>query len=344
MEVSSIPGLAEGRELAGNNIVDKTKAQYQSKLNVIKNWYHEFYPAGLENDDLKLPMDLSSVEACFGYLQFKDPEKGHDKDAERKAVNTFGGYRSAIVHYHLTKGVPVPTELTILMKQLVGGMKRTVARLKKQGIMSIHEGRRELTYAGYRILCSHFIQEKPIGREGSWAQSTFAWSFLTMCWNRMARSNTVAETYITSVEWKNDALVVNLGAHKGDQEGDNARDCHIYANPCDPFVCPILSLAVYILSRYKSKSTQLFEGFDNEKRFSRLLGNILETLPVGERLLLGALPEEIGTHSARKGSPTYCLSFEGVSETAVRLRAGWTLGKVADKYIFQSKFFQLQHE
>ena len=50
---------------------------------------------------------------------------------------------------------------------------------------------------------------------------------------------------------------------------------------------------------------------------------------------MGAKIDQIGTHSARKGAPTYCLSMiGGPSAVQVFLRAGWSLGNVQDRYLF----------
>lgn len=52
-------------------------------------------------------------------------------------------------------------------------------------------------------------------------------------------------------------------------------------------------------------------------------------------ILLGANKEDIGTHSRRKGSPTYVLGMiEGPNPVQVYLRSGWSLGNVQDRYIF----------
>ena len=44
-----------------------------------------------------------------------------------------------------------------------------------------------------------------------------------------------------------DALVVELPKHKGDQEGDTKYPRHVYANPLDPLICPVLNLGLNII-------------------------------------------------------------------------------------------------
>ncbi|KAF1779914.1 hypothetical protein GQ600_4634 [Phytophthora cactorum] len=87
-----------------------------------------------------------------------------------------------------------------------------------------------------------------------------------------------------------------FGHMKNDQEGDRQRDPrHIFANPMEPDMCPILSLAIYFA----------VVGFN------------------------------YGSYSARKGSSTYmsgCCTG-GPSSASVCLRAGWNLPGVQDTYV-----------
>lgn len=50
------------------------------------------------------------------------------------------------------------------------------------------------------------------------------------------------------------------------------------------------------------------------------------------------LPNELGTHSFRKGAASWAAAFFGVSMTAIYLRAGWTIGVVQMRYIFLAVF------
>ena len=57
-----------------------------------------------------------------------------------------------------------------------------------------------------------------------------------------------------------------------------------------------------------------------------------EIIPPG--VDLGAVRTELGTHSNRKGCATYLLALStSLSVVCVYLRAGWTLGRVQDRYI-----------
>ncbi len=72
-----------------------------------------------------------------------------------------------------------------------------------------------------------------------------------------------------------------------------------------------------------------------ETKFSKWLTKILRALSETERMELGVLIEEFGTHSCRKGVATYLSSNPaGPSMVSIFLRAGWSLGNVQQRYLF----------
>ena len=65
----------------------------------------------------------------------------------------------------------------------------------------------------------------------------------------MARSNSVANILFQHVSWETDSLIIQFAQHKGDKEGQVKFGRHVYANPREPTICPILSIAVLIFSK-----------------------------------------------------------------------------------------------
>ena len=65
----------------------------------------------------------------------------------------------------------------------------------------------------------------------------------------MARSDNVVNLHTNHLDWLDECLLYYIMRSKGDQEGEHSKEpWHIYANPGDPDVCPILSFARYILA------------------------------------------------------------------------------------------------
>jgi hypothetical protein len=140
------------------------------------------------------------------------------------------------------------------------------------------------------------------------------------------------------VDWREDCLVITLAKHKGDQSGEGlSNEKHIYANPLNPSICPILALAVLIFCTHRGQSTrlqQLYNGKNSEQRFGKILKVILNLID-SQLITLGANVGDIGTHSNRKGAASFVLNLSStISPVNVYLRAGWSLGNVQDRYIF----------
>jgi hypothetical protein len=99
----------------------------------------------------------------------------------------------------------------------------------------------------------------------------------------------------------------------------------------------VLALGVFLVCsgyRRPNSPAKLFVGSKEEGRFSEWLNKITRSLSVADVSRLGCLPSDIGTHSLRKGAPTYVSSFPGgPSCISLYLRCGWSLGSVQHRYI-----------
>ena len=232
------------------------------------------------------------------------------------------------------------------------GYRKEVAGLRAKGEMSAFEGKQPLSFSGYCMLAAVFLHLRPEATSGgnnrgsggtatTWSMGTFGWAFMIMQWNLISRSANVGSIMIEHLSWSDDHLTVSCPQSKTDQCGESTFPKSIFANPHNPTICPILALAVTVFSRSfcsERITPKLFEGSDQEDRYSKLLRGILSQLPESLLSLLGAKPDDIGTHSGRKGPPTYVLSLPGgPSPVSVYLRAGWSLGNTKDRYIFQGR-------
>jgi hypothetical protein len=201
--------------------------------------------------------------------------------------------------------------------------------------MAVQEGKSPLLKTAYRAIVLKAItaaDEIPV--------NIFAWPFLIMLWNLIARSDSVAGLMYHHYAWCEDSMVITFPKHKGDQEGQSASPKHVYANPFDPVICPILAHGVYLLCYpYRSDDVrpQIFLGTDSEKRFSRWLQSLIKKMTIEDiqNLQLGCSEKFLGTHSARKGASSFASAIPGgPSPINIFLRAGWSLGQVQHRYIF----------
>ena len=181
----------------------------------------------------------------------------------------------------------------------------------------------------------------------------------------MARSENVVPADILHVHWDADCLVFRFAKSKTNQHGRNSdQEWHVYANPHDPAVCPVLSLGCYIFGNpgvfcYTSINGEeriqeeerieeeqparggggrLFPGSNQYERFMDCLHRIIEKHKE-EFAALGIEPGDLGSHSARKGSSSHASAGTTVSPPMVSicLRAMWSMGPVKERYLQYEK-------
>jgi hypothetical protein len=101
----------------------------------------------------------------------------------------------------------------------------------------------------------------------------FAHVFGALMWNLMCRADNVEHIKLSQLAWDNDALTVYFAHMKNDQEGDQASYLrHLYANPVDAALSPVLALALYLSSSpgFDARGP-LFPGKSQKDRFSKCL-------------------------------------------------------------------------
>ena len=197
-------------------------------------------------------------------------------------MSTVGGYRSALVWFYREHNSRIEVELDAAIANYIAGFKRNVTTLKQNGFRKVQEGRSPVSFTGYRLLAYDIATQKPEGRSSNWT-STFAWPFFVLCWNLMARSVSVGDMMLQHLKWKQDSLVCQLPKHKGDQSGTKIIDRHVFANPLEPVICPVLALAVLLFCKpFRSLDglQQVFESMRSENRFSEILASLLNKLSI----------------------------------------------------------------
>ena len=163
----------------------------------------------------------------------------------------------------------------------------------------------------------------------------FARTVMVLCWNLICRISNCVGICFPHINWNADALTITFPRTKTDQEGKlGDYERHVYANPLRPGMCPILAMAIFIACYGKDPNDpHLFPGGNQKERFSKELLAFFKTLALNDK------SKDYGTHSIRKGASTYAIggTTDGPSSITVRLRAGWSVGDVMDRYLFAEK-------
>lgn len=153
----------------------------------------------------------------------------------------------------------------------------------------------------------------------------------------MHRCSNTENIHFNHLKWDEDSLCVYFAHMKNDQMGERKDPRHVYANPLQPQVSAILSLAIYFLvCSFDRGASSLFPGtkqYDRfEKALKRLCGKGAVAVELAKR---GFTIHDIGTHSIRKGGFSHCMNGSTTCPpaAATHLRGGWKLEGVQDRYL-----------
>lgn len=247
---------------------------------------------------------------------------------------SYGSVRSALMHLYRTSGETMDEDYQKSLSQFLSGMKRTVAQAKAESGESLDEGKKPMTFEVYQTMCKLLMQ-------GEGDDYMFAHAFLTLEWNLLARSDNCFQMHINHIEWRDDCMVVFFAKSKGNQTGERTENpWHVYSNPDNPEVCPVLGLAKYLFSNPEviKNNGKLFPGEHQYDRFIGIFNRVILDNVITFRSL-GVVPGSLGSHSCRKGAITLLSSGCTVSPpmSSICLRACWSMGPVKDRYIHYEK-------
>mmetsp|Transcript_12129 Transcript_12129/g.15607 ORF Transcript_12129/g.15607 Transcript_12129/m.15607 type:complete len:659 (-) Transcript_12129:55-2031(-) len=242
------------------------------------------------------------------------------------------GHRDALHLEYTTQDVDWDPTTARDISEFLKAYKRNVSEKKANGEMSSQEGKDPMNNEGLE-----YLAKETLTCPTDMILNITAHLYLLLCWNLMARSITVSDLLIDHISWSGDALTIYVGKMKNDQENTRGYWRHVYANPLNPTICPVLALSLVIFScGYRKEGTQRLFASNFQDNFNKWLTKFLKA-KAQELLVLGLVVCLIGSHSFRKGVATLIASFPGGADSiSIWLRAGWSLGTVAQRYIFAS--------
>ena len=239
--------------------------------------------------------------------------------------------KTALTYFYTSFGLVQSEIFRTRLKKAFSSLRKAIKKDDEKVGKKQKSGKDCMTFLAYHFTCHNLVQSGT-------PEDIFTLCFLTLQWNLISRTESTEMISINNLRWEDDHLKVFFPRHKSDQAGLTSRDPrHIYANPYDPVVCPIQALSSYLICYpgiLSSQSGKLFPGKLQKKRFGKnLIANLKKHYH--EYQAMGASPEDLGTHSVRKGAATYCCTgvHPGPPIVSVCLRAGWTLGRVKERYL-----------
>ena len=101
------------------------------------------------------------------------------------------GFKSAIKDYYKQKNIEMPIESQRMLANFFAGYKRQYAQMKQEGtVVNVTEGKNPLSFSGYK-----YIAKRAVTATDDFELAIFAWVFLVLSWNLMARCVSVIGFY-----------------------------------------------------------------------------------------------------------------------------------------------------
>lgn len=332
----------EYEALSREHIEQGTRQSYNNSQNKMIDWWSRQpeYAHLVENGKVK---DLGNfpVQAFFNFLMNQVDADLSVTNNKRMLIGKSGlsNYRKAFSNLYAESN-PAVFQTPAMLREISQKMKSLRKRHTKDARSSLRkakEGKEEVPFGLLLGFAKIFLEEGMF-----WEHA-----YCMLCWELMARSDNVGDLTVDHMQFINDSLHVLFSGDKMHTTGDG-QSCkepkHCYANSTDVTKCLFVALGLYLLTspQVGCKSKELFPGTQKTQkaRFRTRLNDALQH-PRIKTLLerYGLAPEDIGSHSFRKGAGTYCSSgcTGGPSIIAVLLRGGWEIGAVLDRYLRYSE-------
>jgi hypothetical protein len=306
-----------------------TRDQYNRNAKVIKDWFSERYPSLLSETDgaLILPLQWMHLKEFFN-----DFINGNEN--QYLSYSTINGMKSAIIYLHSSRNVTMDEEVDRQLLQFVKGYKKTETDWRRENKISPQAGKRPMPFEGFQLLCTLAMKEASFGRENYHL-------YCTLTFPLGHRNISTGELKYSFLCWENDCCRVTLPGAKNNQDGSIEMRTALFANPLNPFICPILALAIEVLSRSFAISEELLDVFDGSftaTNYSNWLNKFLKKHELRFKPIVGDI-KKIGTHSNKKGLESYLMSGStaGSSTASVVLRVGGKLGEPHQRYMIQQQ-------
>ena len=248
-----------------------------------------------------------------------------------QSFSKFSGVRSAIGYVYKSARIGMPEPMKKDLAIFINGMKRNVTAAKKILGLKITEGKEALSFEAYELVAKKLFHSKA-------KRDVFNHLFLVLDWNLMKRAENCVDAMINHISFGSDCLKFEFAKSKNEQTGQLHGPWHVYANPKNPHICPVLALARYIFCfpEVLKGDVPLFDGTNQYGRYASRMRDLYCELE-SDLDDLGIEVANLGSHSARKGVGSMVAAGCTVGPPIVSLclRAGWKLGGVKEKYLFR---------
>ena len=249
------------------------------------------YPEGEARDAALGEIEPATMDELLEFIASRRIECKMSKSSVQQ-------FKSACIKYREVNDFePFTAEDHRRFKQFVRGVTREISIAIQNGDVDAEDGgKRHLKVEEYTGLCRSIYSN--FGTIGSIKNDSEIHLFLVLTWALCARSDTTTALHSASLDWEGDCLKVGIAKSKKNYNTVKVW-YHVYANPLEPCICPVLSLALHLVCNRNvlTEGEPLFRNTGTRQQAVATLFSKMAEQFLGHK--------EIGCHSIRKGAATH---------------------------------------
>eukprot|EP00960_Hanusia_phi_P070327 767283-Hanusia_phi.AAC.2 len=242
----------------GSDLVDRSKEIYRGNMLNFLEWI-------FVNDE-RLKLVTPAMRAHLRVAQDRETVMTSENIPTYKFLKEFMK-KNDVVPIYFDRLTPElfckwekPQEFEKNLAKIYKGLKKRLnERTSMNNQAMVATGKEPLPFRVYNELAKLML--KKLDREFVWGRT-----FMILGWNLMARSSNTSALLYDHMKYRGDALQFFVIHQKNDRAGGGKKrdPKHVYANPKNPEICPILALGKHHSDA--SQRVQLMNASDNRRR------------------------------------------------------------------------------
>jgi hypothetical protein len=198
------------------------------------------------------PLNLEAVVGFVDHLQQKQVPWQNTEKMKHFAPSSLSHVFSAFRDLYSVHAQTVPQSLDIYFKNSYRAYTLYISQQKLDGLYPDTINSIGFSVSTYKQICDKLVGYWASGRGSCNSAVHHLRTFFIFSFSLLGRAERIGRLRYQWMSWTDDCLLVKIPTTKSDQAGTMSYFKRVYANALNPFVCPILALAIEVFSRDSS--------------------------------------------------------------------------------------------
>ena len=203
---------------------------------------------------MKWPLNLEAVVGFVDHLQQKQVPWQNTQKMKHLAPSSLAHVFSAFRDIYSVHDQTVPDSLENYFKNSYRKYTLFISQQKLDGLYPDTINSVGFSVSTYQQICNKLVGYWGSGRGSCSSAVRHLRTFFIFCFSLVGRAERIGRLRFQWMSWTDDCLLVKIPTTKSDQAGSMSYFKRVYANALNPFVCPILALAIEVFSRDSSQA------------------------------------------------------------------------------------------